>query len=379
MALEAIPARISQIHCVMTEQIPLPVIIRNQIQEAGPMTFRDFMEMALYHPEHGYYNSTRPKLGEGGDFYTSSYVTELFGELLARQLEEMWRLLDGGPFTVVEYGAGTGLLCQDILSRLKLNPALYEKLNYFIIERSSAMRERERRLISNKVQWKDSIADIGPITGCVFSNELVDNFSVHRVVMADELMEIYVGFDREFVEVLRPASAELKDYLFQMGVQLPRGYHAEINLQATNWIREVGAAMRQGWVMTIDYGYPAAALYSKQSGTLACYRNHQVHHSPYENIGEQDITAHVNFTALDHWGSTQGLEVCGYTNQTHFLQGLGLAASLRIREQNGIRHHDLLQLRAFLLEMGQKFKVLIQHKGVKKAPLSGLLFSHLLG
>ena len=379
MTLEAIWAVVSLIHSVMTEQKSLSTIIRNQIKKNGPITFRDFMELALYHPDHGYYTSARPKLGEGGDFYTSAYVTELFGELLAHQLEEMWRLLGCGPFTVVEYGAGTGLLCRDILSRLKLNADLYEKLNYFIIERSGAMRERERQLIPNKVQWKESIGDIGPVVGCVFSNELVDNFSVHQVVMADELMEVFVGFEGEFIEILRPASAALKDYLLRMGVQLPRGYRAEINLEATEWIQEIGGAVRQGWVMTIDYGYPASTLYSKQTGTLACYHRHQVHHSPYENIGEQDITAHVNFSALDHWGSRQGLEVCGYTNQTRFLQGLGLAGRLRIREQNGIRQNDLLQLKAFLLEMGQKFKVLIQHKGVRKAPLSGLLFNDFLG
>lgn len=362
----------------MTDQISLPAIIRNRIQKEGPLTFRDFMEMALYHPDHGYYCSTRQRLGEGGDFYTSSYVTELFGDLLAHQLEEMWRLLDGGPFTVVEYGAGTGLLCRDILRRLQQNESLYEKLNYFIIEKSGAMRERECQLISDKVQWRESIVDVAPLTGCVFSNELVDNFSAHRVIMTDELMEIYVGFDGDFVEELRPASPELKDYLTRMEVQLPRGYQAEINLEATRWIEQVGNALQQGWVMTIDYGYPAATLYSKQSGTLACYRRHQVHHSPYENIGEQDITSHVNFSALDHWGRRQGLQVCGYTNQTHFLQGLGLAGQLRTREKTGIRPNDALQLKAFLLEMGQKFKVLIQHKGVGKAPLSGLTFSNML-
>jgi SAM-dependent MidA family methyltransferase len=350
-------------------------IIREKIQHDGPLTFRDFMEMALYHPHFGYYSSLRPRLGEDGDFYTSAYVTGLFGELVAHQLEEMWQALGQGAFTAVEYGAGSGLLCRDILGRLAENGALYEKLNYFIIEKSGAMRELERQLLPGKVEWKGSIGEIGGVTGCIFSNELVDNFSVHRVVMEDELMEIYVGYDRDFVEVLRPASGILKDYLIRLGIKLPRGYQAEINIEATQWIQEVGEALQRGWVMTIDYGYSADTLYSKPTGTLACYHRHRVHHCPYENIGEQDITAHVNFSALDHWGRRKGLEIGGFINQTHFLQGLGLAGRLRVREQNGMEEKERNRLRAFLVDMGQQFKVLIQHKGVGRIPLSGLLFS----
>jgi SAM-dependent MidA family methyltransferase len=363
----------------MQEIYSLREIIREKIQHDGPLTFRDFMEISLYHPHFGYYSSPRPRLGEGGDFYTSAYLTGLFGELLAHQFEEMWQALGRGPFTIVEYGAGSGLLCRDILDRLRENVALYEKLNYFIIEKSGAMRERERQLLPGKVEWRESILEIGAVTGCVFSNELVDNFSFHRVVMEDELMEIYVGYDGDFIESLRPAPEMLKDYLRRLGVQLPSGYQAEINLDATRWIQEVGEALVKGWVMTIDYGYSATALYSKRSGTLACYHRHRVHDCPYEFIGEQDITSHVNFSALDHWGRSRGLELGGYTNQIHFLQGLGLAGRIRNREEKGMEETERRQLRTFLMEMGQKFKVLIQHKAVGQVPLSGLVFSDLLG
>ncbi len=154
-------------------------IIREKIQHDGPLTFRDFMEFSLYHPQYGYYSSPRPRPVQGGDFYTGAYLTGLFGELLAHQFEEMWQVLGRGPFTVVEYGAGSGLLCRDILYQLKENAALAEKLNYFIIEKSGAMREQERRLLPEKVEWKGSIREIGAVEGYVFSNELVDNFSVH--------------------------------------------------------------------------------------------------------------------------------------------------------------------------------------------------------
>jgi len=337
------------------------------------------MEMALYYPELGYYSSPQPRLGEKGDYYTSAYLTDLFGELLARQLEEMWQALGRGPFTVIEYGAGSGLLCRDILSRLRGNPVLYEKLNYFIIEKSEAMRERERLVLPEKVEWKESIGRVGGVTGCIFSNELLDNFSVHRVVMQDELKEVYVDYAGDFVEELRPAPEALKEYLVGLGVQLPMGFCAEINLEATRWIQEVGEALKRGWVMTIDYGYPAAALYSKRSGTLACYHRHRVHSSPYEFIGEQDITSHVNFSALDHWGRRKGLEVGGFINQTRFLQGLGLARRLRNQEENGIGEAEGRRLQTFVMEMGLKFKVLIQCKGIGKVFLSGLLFSDLLG
>src|SRR5579872_1525688 len=356
----------------MQETQHLAAIIIDKIKTGGPMPFREFMELALYHPRLGYYTSVREQIGKRGDFFTSPCLTGLFGDLLGAQFEEMWRLLGGVPFTIVEIGAGTGVLSRDILSRLKSVPEMYRKLNYFIIEKSETMRRRERHLLPEKVSWRGSLGEVGAVTGCIFSNELVDNFSVHRVVMGEELMEVYVDFESGFREVLQPASDELKAYFAALGVALAPGQEAEINLEATAWIQEVATTLRRGWVVTIDYGHTASDLYSRKSGTLACFHRHRVHHCPYDFIGEQDITSHVNFTALDHWGRTQGLEVCGYTNQTHFLQGLGLAGRLRQWEEMGSGDRDMSGMRTFLLEMGQKFKVLIQQKGVGRSFLSGL-------
>ncbi len=151
------------------------------------------------------------------------------------------------------------------------------------------MRERERRLLPEKVEWRDSIGEIGEVTGCIFSNELVDNFSVHRVVMRGRADGSICGImTGDFVEELRPAPEVLQEYLIGMGVNLPPGFWAEINLEATRWIQELGNALQRGWVMTIDYGYPAATLYSKRSGTLACYHRHQVHSCP-TNLSESRI------------------------------------------------------------------------------------------
>jgi SAM-dependent MidA family methyltransferase len=357
----------------------LPDIIIGRIEKEGPLSFRDFMEMALYHPGEGYYTSGRQTIGQCGDFYTSAYLTSLFGEMLAVQLEEMWQALGRQPFTIVEYGAGTGLLCRDILCRLKENKELYEDLRYYIIEKSATMRQKEKELLPEKVRWVAAITDIAPVTGCILSNELVDNFSVHQVVMEDQLMEVCVAFDGGFTEMLRPAPKALKDYLEQLQVTLPPGYRAEIDLEATNWIQEVARALDKGFVLTIDYGYPSSALYSKKSGTLACYNRHKVSYCPYDRIGDQDITHHVNFSALDYWGHRSGLDCCGFTSQVHFLQGLGLTRYLREWETTGsqdpvIRQQQLRQLQILLMDMGHKFKVLIQRKGLDRVFLSGLQF-----
>lgn len=358
-------------------------LIIDRIRREGPLSFRDFMEMALYYPGQGYYTSCRQKLGRSGDYYTSAYLTGLFGEMLAAQLEEMWYILGQQPFTVVEFGAGTGLLCRDILCRLKANSRLYDQLSYVIIEKSEPMRNREKAILPGKVRWVDSIRDISPVTGCIFSNELVDNFSVHQVIMLEELMEVCVSYDGGFVETLRPASDPLKDYLIRLGVGLPRGFRAEINLEATEWIMEVSRALHRGFVLTIDYGYTSSALYSKKTGTLACYHQHKVNHCPYELVGEQDITTHVNFSALDYWGRLGGLECGGFTSQTQFLQALGLARRLRKWEEEAAAdperlQQQLRQLRT-LLEMGYQFKVLVQRKGVGRVFLSGLQFAQPLG
>jgi SAM-dependent MidA family methyltransferase len=363
----------------------LSAIIIDRIQKEGPLSFCDFMEMALYYPGQGYYASQGEKLGHPGDFYTSPYLTTLFGEMLAGQLEEMWQTLGRQPFTIVEYGAGTGLLCRDILHRLSVNQQLYDQLQYCIIEKSESMRAKERQLLPDKVRWVDSIQELPPVTGCVLSNELVDNFSVHQVVMEDELKEVFVGYDEGFKEILLPAAEELKNYLRQLQVTLPKGYRTEINLEAIEWIRQVSTALQKGFVMTIDYGYPSSVLYSKKAGTLVCYHQHRVNHSPYDFIGEQDITSHVNFSALNYWGRLSGLECCGYTSQAHFLQGLGLTSHLHKIETAGLQDTDpatrqqrIWQLRTLLLDMGQKFKVLIQRKGLERLSLSGMQFSQTL-
>ena len=302
--------------------------------------------------------------------------------MIGRQLEEMWSILDKDPITIVEYGAGTGALCFEILLYLKKNAALYQQLKYCIIEKSAVMKQKEQKLLNEKVEWINDIHEIPEITGCVLSNEVVDNFSVNLVIMQDELMEVFVDYKNEFVEVLRPATDELKNYLTEQNIHLPTGYRTELNIQALEWIREIAANLKRGFVITIDYGFPCKELYDEKRnlGTLACYYQHCVSDLPYCNIGLQDITAHVNFSALNSWGKQYGLECTGFCNQNYFLRSLGLANYLRKKEMESTHNNKefFFQGNKLLMEMGNKFKVLIQQKGIKSKTLTGMQFSHQL-
>jgi SAM-dependent MidA family methyltransferase len=301
--------------------------------------------------------------------------------MIGRQIEEMWQILDKKPFKIVEYGAGTGLLCHDILDYLKNNTPLYENLNYCIIEKSGSMREIQKKHLLEKVSWHSSIKDIPEIDGCVLSNELIDNFSVHQVIMEDQLMEIFVDYQDGFVEILKPATEELIDYFDTLDVHLPKYFRTEVNLEALSWIKEVSKSLQKGYAITIDYGSVSAELYKnhRSCGTLLCYHKHQKNDNPFQFIGEQDITTHTNFSALSHWGSQFGMECCGIVDQASFLLGLGIKeyqdaafknnpGNLQLAMQESILNYRLL------VDMGMKFKVLVQQKGVPKHPLSGLKF-----
>ena len=362
---------------------PLSEIIVQKIKDDGPISFRDFMEMSLYYPQLGYYTSARNKIGKTGDYFTSSSFTSLFGEIVGKQIEEMSLRLGEEEFTIVEYGAGNGALCLDILKRLQKNNNLYSRLRYCIIEKSPAMKQNAMENISSneKVTWHDSIETISPVTGCIFSNEVVDNFSVHKIVMEDELMEIKVDYNNGFSEIHEPASPLLKDYFNQLNIILPKGFCAEINLEATEWISGIAAALEKGFVITVDYGFPSSELYSwkRNAGTLTCYCGHEQNNNVYHHIGEQDITAHVNFSALHHWGIKNGLSCCGFTDQVHFLHGLGIVNEMRKAENNKGKYSlekKMFLFQTFLMDMGSKYKILIQQKGLEPQKLSGLAFGN---
>ncbi|MBE0521741.1 MAG: SAM-dependent methyltransferase [Candidatus Methanoperedenaceae archaeon] len=352
----------------------LSEIIIDKIRQKGMLSFRDFMDMALYYPVLGYYTSKKDKIGKKGDFYTSSNVSSVFGEMIGKQVEEIWHLLGEGEFTVVEMGAGHGLLSGDVLSYLETNHELYGCLDYRIVEKSPALREEQEKRLGGKAKWFESINELSGIKGVIFSNELVDAFPVHCVVMEDELMEVFVDYDNGFVEVLKPASYELRDYFKRQDVVLPEGYRTEVNHDTLKWIHDAGSALELGYVITIDYGYPAPELYAghRNNGTLMCYYRHTANDNPYLHIGEQDITSHVNFSAIDIWGRESGLELCGFTDQAHFLLGMGIEKYLAgiQNSEPGKYMKKMLQVKTLMMGMGETFKVMVQGKGVKRCVLS---------
>lgn len=357
----------------------LSEIIIDKIRNEGPVSFRDYMEMCLYYPALGYYNSTKERIGSKGDFYTSSNLTHVFGAMIGRQIEEMWQILGETEFAIVEYGAGTGQLCFDILHYLQHNDKFFRNLHYCIIEKSTAMVERQRKILNTRVTWYDSVFEIPDLTGCIISNELIDNFPVHRVAMEDELYEIFVDYNNSFIEVLRPAHDDLKNYLSELGVTLAKDFRTEINLDSSQWLKENADALQRGFIITIDYGYPSHDLYNslRHNGTLMCYHIHRTNNDPYVHIGDQDITSHVNFSALCHWGWKNGIVCCGLTDQASFLLSLGYKEYFRnqdvgIEDMIASARKEAMLSHTLLFDMGMKYKVLVQSKGVPACELSGL-------
>ncbi|MBI3994776.1 MAG: SAM-dependent methyltransferase [Nitrospirae bacterium] len=362
--------------------------IRDEIRQKGRMTFARFMEIALYDPSDGYYTASGDRIGLGGDYYTSPDVHPIFGRLLARQIIQMETMLPRQkPFTILEMGAGKGLLCRDILAGLKAYaPEDFKRFRYAVIERSPAMVAKQKDLLassglSGSVVWfsdLDEAASEGPLSGSVLSNELVDAFPVHRVVgTKDGLDEIYLDLDADrFVESFGPASTpELAAYFDVLKIRLAEGQRAEVNLEAGRWVREVSRAMDQGFIMTIDYGHPASDLFAshRKKGSLLCYYRHTVNEDPYSRIGEQDITAHVDFTHLAQAGAEAGWSVTGFTNQLNFMMSLGIARETERLDPEG---PEMLSVKRLLAResMGGVFKVLIQHKGLTPPPIEGLAF-----
>lgn len=362
----------------------LEEFVRSRIEACGGITFAEYMGHCLYHPQFGYYMGPRDRIGKGGDFFTSTSVHALFGRLVARQLRQMWELLGKGPFTVAEQGAGEGHLALDILDAAREeDPEFYQALSYRLVEISPDNISRQKAQLQghgDKVSWS-ALEDLGRLTGCFLSNELVDAFPVHLVEMHQgQLREVYVvSKDGVLAEELRePSTAALGESFSRLGIELAEGNRAEVNLEGARWMEQVGAQLERGFVITIDYGYRAEELYAPQrrGGTLMCYHRHTSSENPYERIGCQDITAHVDFTSLEMAGQRQGLEPLCFREQYRFLMGLGFVeelAALSARETDENRARALrMTLKNLIMPdggMGETFKVLIQGKAVGQPEL----------
>ncbi len=360
----------------------LAALIREAIAAAGGrLGFDRFMELALYAPGLGYYSAGSRKFGEAGDFITAPELSPLFSRCLARQCAEVLAGIQGGA--ILEFGAGSGVMAADILAELAALNRL--PTHYFILEVSAELRARQQQTIREKVPqlaervaWLDALPDAG-FHGVVLANEVLDAMPVHRFRIRDGASrELYVVADGEGF-ALEPGEPgpEVAAALAQLRQQLPlaEGYESELNLRAGDWVRSIGGFLAQGVALFIDYGFPRSEFYHPQrsGGTLMCHYRHRAHDDALVLPGLQDITAHVDFTAVAEAALAAGLSVRGYTSQANFLIANGLTALLA-EAQGDVRQQLTLAAQVKRLtmpgEMGELFKVMALSRGWD-GPLQG--------
>lgn len=317
--------------------------IHAEIAASGPMTFARFMELALYDPAGGYYRTAAARPGRGGDFLTAPETHPIFGAALSRLVADAWKRL-GRPerFTLREHGAGTGTLALAMLDRLAIEaPLLAEVLRYDPIDVEPRRREEVATRLAERgrrgvlVDPADPGAPPDPITGVILGNEVLDALPTHRVVQRDgRLLEILVGSHGDGFDDVEdpPTTPALAARLEAEAIGLADGQQAEICLAVDPWVTGAAAGLARGLLVLIDYGYPATELYDpvrRRTGTLRAYVRQRVHDDPYRHIGRQDLTAHVDVTAVERAAIAAGLTHLGTTTQAEFLVGLGAEELLR--------------------------------------------------
>ena len=353
--------------------------IRDEIAGGGGwIGFDRFMEMALYKPGLGYYSGGARKFGAAGDFVTAPELTPIFSRTVAAQAQQILALSQ--PH-IIEVGAGSGRLAADLLLELELRGCLPD--SYRILDLSGELRERQRATIFeraphllHRVSWLDSLPD--RFDGLVLANELLDAMPVHLAVWGTEavpqqLLERGVSWqDNAFVWCDQPAQGRVLEHAQRIAGEypLPVGYLSEINLAAADWTASWGRILGSGALLLIDYGFPRHEYYHPQRhcGTLMCHYRHHAHAEPFFLPGLQDITAHIDFTAIIEAGHASGLDLLGFTSQGTFLLNNGLTGVLsRIAAEDTALY--LPQARAVqklisLAEMGDLFKVMALGKGI---------------
>ena len=373
-------------------------LIVDEIRRDGPMAFSRYMELCLYHPELGYYSRSSEQFGKAGDFYTSSDVHAVFGRLLARQFEEMWRVLDSPErIDVIELGPGRGLFAADVLDwSAKQFPEFARAMRYVLVEQSARFRDRLRERLSDHIasgraaifETLEAAASSAGEHLIVFANEFFDALPVEIVDHRGSVRVVEDG-GRLGEEFVPPSSVEL-NFLDRYGVQPEPGQRVEVPLASLPWMDRIAATFeaKRGFVVLIDYGYTREEqLAGRHRDTLMTYRRHRASSSPYEAPGEQDITAHVNFTALRSRGVEHGLEPMALLTQSQFLMGIGEETQFGDAFQDcklpQERAKVALQLKHLISpeSMGETFQVLLMSHGVAKekaaqVKLSGLKFAH---
>jgi SAM-dependent MidA family methyltransferase len=419
--------------------VSLRHIIEQEILEHGPIPFSRYMELCLYHPELGYYSRNAEQFGKAGDFYTSSDVHAVFGRLLARQFEEIWRAL-GSPaeIEILELGPGRGLFAQDVLAwSEKKFPEFFHALHYSLAEQSAKLRDRLRSVLARFLEsgrassvsenaaekhlnqrlkpWfsdaSEGMAEAVPslngsfyavsnqtreatnsvvpanamderalaaeVPVIVFANEFFDAIPF-EILCQQGALRISTK-DGRFVETWVPPSPEELEFLDRYGVHSEPGERIEVPLLANRYMGRLAASMRTGLIITIDYGYTRPEqLAGRHRGTLMAYRQHTASPDPYQAPGEQDLTAHVNFTALSAAVGEGGMQPQPLLTQSQFLMGIGESSQFadafedcRVPQE---RAKVALQLKHLVTPagMGESFHVLVATKGVELSKVEGL-------
>ncbi|MGD1990404.1 MAG: SAM-dependent methyltransferase [Chromatiales bacterium] len=344
----------------------------------GCLGFDRYMEMALYAPGLGYYTAGRRKFGREGDFITAPEISPLFARSLAHSLKPVLQACESP--VILEFGAGSGKLACDLLQALQALDALPE--HYLIMELSPELRERQQAVVrerlpglSGRVEWLERLPD-ADIEGAVVANEVLDAMAVHRFRTRETgLEEQCVVCDGQQLHLdWRPAARSLQEAVASLALQLPPGHVSEINLRLRPWIGELGRLLARGVALLVDYGYERRDYYSpdRSSGTLFCHYRHHGNTDPLYLPGMQDITAHVDFTAVAEAADSAGLRVAGYTSQAAFLLGCGIEQMLEgmAGEQDGEWFALVEGFKRLVLptEMGERFRVMALARGLQGDP-----------
>jgi len=334
---------------------------------ANWISFARYMELVLYEPGLGYYASGARKLGAGGDFVTAPELSPLFARTLARQVAQV---LEPGE-AVLEFGAGSGALAEVLLGELK-------DVNYLILEPSAELADRQRSRIGSRAKWIDHLPT--RFRGVMLANEVVDAMPVHALAWTREgvLERGVCANEGQLAWSDRPAGGAVAAAAKDMEVEIhPSGrYESELAMFARAWMRSLGRFLDRGALFAIDYGFPAREYFHPQRsmGTLACHYRHHVHGDPFYLPGLQDVTAHVDFSALARAATESGLDVLGYANQAQFLVNCGITELLAEENPADAKRYLPAAAAAQKLlspsEMGELFKVLAVGRGVTR-PLLG--------
>lgn len=366
-----------------SQELPLPGAMAQQHSEAliklikneidsnkGKISFQRYMELALYAPGLGYYTAGSLKFGEAGDFVTAPEISTLFSYAMANAILPVLE----SEMVILEAGAGRGRMAADILSFLQQQDHL--PAEYWILELSADLRQRQKQTIEaavpglmDKVKWLDELPE--EFSGVVLANELLDAMPVQLFQkMKNDINDVNViwkndrftfQFDSSFDERLTYRVNEIEQ---EKGNQFPAGYISEINFVAEDWLKSISERLQKGVIVLVDYGFPRHEYYHEQrnEGTLMCHYQHRTHPDVFVYPGLQDITAHVDFTAIADAALESGLKVLGYTTQVNFLMGAGLIELSALNEEQDIQKQMEIaaQIKKLTLphEMGELFKVI---------------------